>query len=829
MKKILLVINFLFSVLVLAQPGTLDTSFNPSDLGFGNGDGPRYDGLTSHAAVYTTKIQSDGKILIGGYFNTYNGTTTNGLARLNSNGTLDASFNLGIGVGTGTIRSISIQNDGKIIVGGYFTSFNGITRINIARLNSDGSLDISFNPGLGPNSHIYSTTIQADGKIIIGGEFTSYNGIGRNRIARINSDGSIDTTFNPGSGTDSYVNSTDIQGDGKIIIAGAFNTFNAIQKKYLARLNSNGSLDTTFNSGSGLNGKVNTISIQNDGGIIVGGEFTTVNGITRNYIARFLNNGTFDSNNFGGNSTPYGNTVATCIQADGKIVVGSIKNLNGVISNYLYRMNGGNGSIDNSYNSSLLTPSVTPVSSISIQNDGKLIIGASLGNSNLTNKCIRLNLDATIDSDFNKNSGANSSIYTTAIQSDGKIIIGGNFVKFNGIVRNKVARLNLNGSLENTINTIVEINSTVLISKIQNDGKILIGAEFSRLKRLNTDLSLETDFVFSPQSDILGISIQNDGNIILGGGFNSSTIFPRNLYGRLYSFGTFDSSFASVFNNNSGYRINCINTLPDSKIIISGTFTAIGSFNAGYIARLNSNGGLDTSFSTNNCNSEVICNQIQNDGKLIIGGAFTLSHGISRNRIARLNYDGTLDASFNPGTGANGIIRTISIQSDGKIIIGGDFTTYNGVSSNYVARLNTDGTLDTTFNIGTGANGIVRTTSIQSDGKIIIGGDFTAYNGIGRNRIARINNTAALSNNRFKKNILNIFPNPSSGYFTLQIDNLIEMKTVEVYTIIGQKIYSKQLTENESTLDLSNQPKGVYIYKIVGLNREMESGKLVIE
>lgn len=816
-------------MLIFAQAGSIDLSFNSSDLGFGNGDGPRLGGLTTSVAIYTTKIQSDGKILVGGKFDTYNGIKRQSIARLNSDGKLDTSFNPGTSVGTGEIRSISIQNDGKIIIVGYFISYNGIARNSIARINSDGSLDTSFDPGLGVGSTIYDTSIQIDGKIIIGGYFATYNGIPRNCIARINSDGSIDTSFNPGSAANGPIYTTSIQSDGKIIIGGNFNTFNTIQKKFLARLNSNGSLDTSFNTGTGLDSQVNTISIQSDGGIIVGGDFTIINGITNKYTARFLNNGSFDPT-FGGNSSPYGVTVATCIQTDGKIVVGSILNINGTIFNTLYRMSS-NGLIDNTYNPSFNSPSLIEISSISVLNDGKLILGGSVGgNSNLINKCIRLNLDATIDTEFNENYGANSSIYTTAIQNDGKIIIGGDFVNFNGTNRNKIARLNSNGTLENTSNPIDEKNRGIWKSIIQDDGKILIGGDITRLKRLNTNLSLETDFTISPSSAIYGLSLQNDGKIILGGSFSSSTVFPRNLCGRVDSLNSFDNTFNPGFNFNSGYRVNCISSLSsDGKIIISGNLPFLFGVSVGNITRLNPNGSLDTSFSTNNCNSEVICHLDTNDGKIIIGGDFTLCHGTSRNRIARLYSDGTLDTSFNPGIGANGLIRTISIQRDRKIIIGGDFTTYNGVSSNYVARLNTDGTLDTTFNIGTGANGIVRTTSIQSDGKIIIGGDFTSYNGIGRNRIARINNTAALSNNRFKKNILNIFPNPSSGYFTLQIDNLIEMKTVEVYTIIGQKIYSKQLTENESTLDLSNQPKGVYIYKIVGLNREMESGKLVIE
>lgn len=150
-------------------------------------------------------------------------------------------------------------------------------------------------------------------------------------------------------------------------------------------------------------------------------------------------------------------------------------------------------------------------------------------------------------------------------------------------------------------------------------------------------------------------------------------------------------------------------------------------------------GAIDLTFNpgtgTNGC---VNTSAVQSDGKILIGGHFTSFNGTPRNRIARLNADGTLDPTFNSSTGANGEIYIITLQGDGKIIIGGVFSSYNGVSRNHLARLNADGTLDTTFNPGTGSNGEVLTTALQNDGKIIIGGDFNSYDGAGRNMVARV-------------------------------------------------------------------------------------------
>ena len=169
------------------------------------------------------------------------------------------------------------------------------------------------------------------------------------------------------------------------------------------------------------------------------------------------------------------------------------------------------------------------------------------------------------------------------------------------------------------------------------------------------------------------------------------------------------------------------------------------------IVRLNSDGTRDTGFSANtstgfNVNGYVYSLAIQSDGKIIAGGTFTSLNGATVNGIVRLNSDGTRDTTFTTNTGsglsnaASYPVNSIAIQSDGKILIGGAFTTFNGTTVNGIVRLNSDGTRDTTFttNIGTGFNDAIQSIVIQSDGKIVIGGFFSAFNGINRSRLARI-------------------------------------------------------------------------------------------
>src|SRR5262249_53995685 len=148
----------------------------------------------------------------------------------------------------------------------------------IARLNTNGSLDLAFNPGTGANDLVEAVVVQPDGKIVIAGSFTNINGTLQNRIARLNDDGSLDLTFNPGSGTDGRVRCLTRQTDGRFLIGGDFNFVNATTRRYIARLNMDGSLDGTFNPGSGPASSVYVTAVQPDGKILVGGSFTTIRG-----------------------------------------------------------------------------------------------------------------------------------------------------------------------------------------------------------------------------------------------------------------------------------------------------------------------------------------------------------------------------------------------------------------------------------------------------------------------------------------------------------------------------------------------------------------------
>jgi len=304
-----------------------------------------------NGSVSEVKSDSNGKILIGGAFTTFTGSTQNRLIRLNSDGSKDTTFDIGTGFNN-DVNSIEIDSNGKILVGGSFTTFTGSTQNRLIRLNSDGSKDTTFDIGVGftsVNSNIRSIVVDSDGKILVGGVFTLYSGSSQNYLIRLNSDGSKDTTFDIGTGFNGLIYSIAIQSDGKILAGGNFIQFTGATTGFaLIRLNSNGSKDTTLDIGTGFGSAVRSVVIQSDGKILVGGQFTTFTGSTQNRLIRLNSNGSKDTTlNIGTGFN--GDVYSIEVQSDGKILIGgAFTTFTGSTQNRLIRLNS-DGSKDTTF------------------------------------------------------------------------------------------------------------------------------------------------------------------------------------------------------------------------------------------------------------------------------------------------------------------------------------------------------------------------------------------------------------------------------------------------------------------------------------------------
>lgn len=315
------------------------------------------------------------------------------------------------------------------------------------------------------------------------------------------------------------------------------------------------------------------------------------------------------------------------------------------------------------------------------------------------------------------------------------------------------------GGLDPTVNPAFGFNDAVHALIQQPDGKFLAGGDFTqadglprqRIARLNTDFSLDTGFSsvlssYGAGGSVLGLVCQSDLRILVCGLFTNFNSFAQNYVTRLNADGTLDSTFnIGSAADNPVYSMAETFVGPDRKVLLAGAFLHFNGQPANFITRLNNNGSPDNNFQPGSGpNGPVQALVVQPDGKIVIGGDFTSFNGVARVRIARLYANGSLDLSFDPGAGANDSVRSIAVQSDGRILMGGVFTNINGVALNHLARLNGDGSVDNTFTPGLGANDLVSSITVQPDTRIVLGGQFTLFNGVTRRGITRLNNDGTL-------------------------------------------------------------------------------------
>lgn len=349
-------------------------------------------------SVISMAIQPDGNVIIGGNFTNVAGITRSNIARLNLNGSLDASFDP---EPNGETRTLALQADGKILIGGFFTTLNGVLRNGIGRLNSDGTLDVSFNPNV--TGSVYGLIPQVDGKIIVWGEFSQLDGQNLNRIGRLNRDGTLDNSFNPGSGASDSIYALALQADGKIIVGGSyFSSLAGHPCNGLGRLNTDGSYDTNFNN------------------------------------SYFGNQNEFNLNN----------VYSLIVQPDGRILVAG-GNRRGFYNFYNYALRfRSDGSLDSSFQ---IQSADSPIYTMALQCDGKVLVGGlfSTLNGQSRSRLARVNANGSMDSSFNPET-TNPNVYGLTLQADGSVMVAGSFTALAGQPRNHIGRLINTGAVQQT-------------------------------------------------------------------------------------------------------------------------------------------------------------------------------------------------------------------------------------------------------------------------------------------------------------------------------------------------------------------------------------------
>jgi len=370
-----------------------------------------------NGTVRTITKQFDGKILVGGDFTLYGSTSCNYIARLNTDGSYDSTFSIGTGFNA-SVRTIAVQNDGKILVGGDFTTYQALTYNYLIRLNSNGSVDSGLSLGTGPDDTVNTIVLQTDQKILIAGEFDDYDSNSSRKIARLTTAGFFDTSFDTGFlGFDNTVYTIALQTDGSMYVGGDFTEYDGYSTSKIARLTSDGLIDASFSTGTGFNSSVYHIRLLNNLNILVTGAFTLYNTVPNNRIVELTYNGSTSSVSYG---SGYNSSVRkTVVELSGNYLIG------GDFTTY---------------------------------------------NSSNTNYITRLNSNGTISTNYPfPTTTFNGSVYDMYVENSSNYLVGGNFTTYNGSSANYITRLienpyvwiNTNNNLFTNISTTSLFTSTV--------------------------------------------------------------------------------------------------------------------------------------------------------------------------------------------------------------------------------------------------------------------------------------------------------------------------------------------------------------------------------
>lgn len=674
------------------------------------------------------------------------------------NGINDSTFNIpdngNNSVFKGTDNSVKFSvvqsNSRKVVIAGDFTSYNGSPASRIARLLSNGDPDPTFNMGTGLNGPVTGLIMLPDNKVMVTGNFNTYNNQAANRILRINTNGEKDNAFNIGAGFNGPLNCIALQVDGKILVGGNFTQYNNATANGLVRLNKNGTPDPAFILTNSYTG-ITKIAVQTDGKIIVG---------YRDASLKRLNTDGSEDGTFSGSSIFLGEfpiLEALTLQPNGKIIIGgvSLEGINGV-NGFLQRLNP-DGLKDTTFQFPYLYRYWIHAVTMSVNQ--KIWVGGSI-NVNpddhiQTNFIALLDPDGSINPDFmnvNKSREVKNVVYTISTQSDGKMYAGGYFNNLNTYSVNNFTRLELNGTQDISFNITTGANGTVKTIAVQPDGKALIGGNFSayqyisrnRIARLLKNGRLDTGFAPSQGANgpVNAIAIQADGKILIGGSFTSFDNKPGSYLVRLNPNGQYDNTFHALDKWDTNAEVNDILVQPDGKIIVGGYFKKVDGLPYKSLVRLNADGTVDSSFQPIFPYSIVHKLGLLPSGQVLAAGnIFYIQNGNYYTEMLRVNTDGSIDTTFDKPYDSE--IFTFAVQPDGKIITGSGREDVQFSYVGYIRRYYADGPTDSTF--AQGATNYadhlmsIRTLSVLPNGEILAGGCFSKFNDASANNVVLLN------------------------------------------------------------------------------------------
>ena len=772
-------------LIVLARtndPGVLDLTFDPTQ----DATLPGFDTATVHALA----VQPDGKVVVGGQFRRFNGIACNGLVRLKADGTLDAAPSLRSQFDWFSVEAIALAPEGRIVIGfsGCLEDpLSGQRFCHAARLNADFSFDLTFRAtNRASYDFINAVAVQPDGKVLLGGVFFEFGSWPYQCLVRLNTDGSVDRSFQPvplssDGEPRNAVNSLLVQPDGKIVALGGFDSGPG-GAGGLIRVHPDGRVDTNFARALRVyTENQNTLARQPDGKLLLGASvWSEITGIGVS-LARLNPDGTPDASFH----APAFDRPVRCLALlpDGSMLVAT----NEWAQVGLVRLRP-DGTVDGSFQVVLEPSQQADVRAIAVAPNGQAVIGGrfEVVNGHPRSCVARLSPPLHFTPPAITVQPTNQALY--AGQSASLTVVGSGALPLTyqwlagyapilgatnpvlsfvpAQVANtgwyRVALSNPGGAVTSSwahLTVWPPVTNAGQVDRLfpagwasvddlaqQPDGQVLVAGGFSSLARLTTQAALDPSFVprgfWSSYSMIPSVAIQSDGRILVS--VSDYEIEGTNYHGvvRLLADGSLDATFRSALGPD--FYVMRVAVQADGRILAAGepTYAPYGEQNR--LVRLLPDGQLDASLAVT-ADGAIRALTVLPTAQILIAGEFRLVNGQVRSGVARLQADGTLDGSFDAGLDPYGEVYCLAPLPDGRLIIGGSFEHVHGVARQSIARLNRDGGLDTTFAQGVSVGwGEILAVAIQADGRLLIGGTFQEVNGFPRGGLARLNSDGSL-------------------------------------------------------------------------------------
>ncbi len=504
----------------------------------------------------------------------------------------------------GSISVLLALPDGRFYAGGSFARVETEQRINLARFHADGSLDATFAPPPMPGTGLQALARQADGKLIVAGSLRVRGTSNRNDVVRLNEDGSLDSTFTLGGALNGAIKAVAIQADGRILIGGGFTKIGDFARGRIARLNSDGSLDATFTTGDGFNSDIGTIGLQSDGRILAVGGFGNYGTEAVSYgLARLKPDGTYDPT-FAFTASPFAAPAALTVLPNDHLLIGLGYGSSGAPMLVQTDADGG-PEITFDLTSSGVPGELAVTELVARQADGRVLVSVFTlppGYVNFSSEVLRFNPDGSKDATYvGGRTGIPNELRALAVAPDGGSLFGGSFTAFAGAPANGLVRLDGDGARDSGFAADIVSSGTVLKIVAASGGGWWVGGGFTLvngtqtggLVRLTADGALDAGFAVDPniRVGVYDLVEQGDGRVIVAGMIGGTGPTPDWGLARFGTDGQRDASYKPA--PFAGAFSTMIGLLADGSAVASGQLIGI-SGSPRVFARVLPDGTIDT-------------------------------------------------------------------------------------------------------------------------------------------------------------------------------------------------------------------------------------------